>query len=88
MGQPSFAASNAIIYLTYGVFLYVKTPVQRQPLTQYANSSSFMGTGIAWKLRNQAKTDFLSSNGTQTGQDSSQDMIHLCCEHGNELDIR
>ena len=27
-----------------------------------------MGTGIAWKLRNQAKTDFLSSNGTQTGQ--------------------
>lgn len=27
-----------------------------------------MGTGIAWKLRNQAKKDFLSSNGTQTGQ--------------------
>ncbi|KAJ4147296.1 hypothetical protein LMH87_001830 [Akanthomyces muscarius] len=47
MGTPSFQASNAIIYLTYGVFLV-------------------MGTGIAWKLRNQAKTDFLSSNGTQT----------------------
>ncbi|KAJ6786453.1 hypothetical protein PWT90_03338 [Aphanocladium album] len=47
MGMPSFQASNAIIYLTYGVFLV-------------------MGTGIAWKLRNQAKTDFLSSNGTQT----------------------
>ncbi|ATY61681.1 urea transporter [Cordyceps militaris] len=51
MGVPSFPASNAIIYLTYGVFL-------------------IMGTGIAWKLRNQAKTEFLSSNGTQTGQDS------------------
>jgi hypothetical protein len=24
MGQPSFAASNAIIYVTYGFFLYVK----------------------------------------------------------------
>lgn len=23
MGQPSFEASNAIIYLTYGAFLYV-----------------------------------------------------------------
>lgn len=22
MGQPSFAASNAIIYVTYGLFLY------------------------------------------------------------------
>ncbi|KAM3525466.1 hypothetical protein NHJ13051_003983 [Beauveria bassiana] len=47
MGTISFQASNAIIYLTYGVFLV-------------------MGTGIAWKLRHQAKTDFLSSNGTQT----------------------
>ncbi|KAM3565248.1 hypothetical protein MY1884_000321 [Beauveria asiatica] len=47
MGTPSFQASNAIIYLTYGAFLV-------------------MGTGIAWKLRHQAKTDFLSSNGTQT----------------------
>lgn len=26
MGQPSFAASNAIIYLTYGAFLYVAQP--------------------------------------------------------------
>jgi len=24
MGQPSFQASNAIIYLTYGAFLYVR----------------------------------------------------------------
>ncbi|VUC31981.1 unnamed protein product [Clonostachys rosea] len=47
MGQPSFEASNAIIYLTYGAFLV-------------------LGTAIAWKLRGQAKTDFLSSNGTQT----------------------
>ncbi|CAG9946416.1 unnamed protein product [Clonostachys rosea f. rosea IK726] len=47
MGQPSFEASNAIIYLTYGAFLV-------------------LGTAIAWKLRSQVKTDFLSSNGTQT----------------------
>lgn len=26
-----------------------------------------MGTGIAWTMRHQTKTDFLSSNGTQTG---------------------
>ncbi|KAK5998925.1 hypothetical protein PT974_01309 [Cladobotryum mycophilum] len=47
MGQPSFAASNAVIYVTYGVFL-------------------IMGTGIAWTMRKQGTTDFLSSNGTQT----------------------
>ncbi|KAF7548344.1 hypothetical protein G7Z17_g7133 [Cylindrodendrum hubeiense] len=47
MGQPSFAASNAIIYVTYGAFLV-------------------LGTGIAWKMRNQSKADFLASNGTQT----------------------
>ncbi|KAH7309003.1 hypothetical protein B0I35DRAFT_441179 [Stachybotrys elegans] len=47
MGQPSFEASNAIIYLTYGAFLLI-------------------GTGVAWTMRNQTKTDFLSSNGTQT----------------------
>ncbi|KAK7429708.1 hypothetical protein QQZ08_003734 [Neonectria magnoliae] len=47
MGQPSFAASNAIIYVTYGAFL-------------------LLGTGIAWKMRNQSKADFLAGNGTQT----------------------
>ncbi|RGP65493.1 urea transport [Fusarium sporotrichioides] len=47
MGYPSFAASNAVIYVTYGAFL-------------------IMGTGIAWKMRNQSKADFLSGNGTQT----------------------
>ncbi|OAQ68365.2 urea transport protein [Pochonia chlamydosporia 170] len=47
MGQPSFQASNAIIYLTYGAFLV-------------------LGTGIAWRMRNQSKQDFLNSNGTQS----------------------
>ncbi|KFH47074.1 hypothetical protein ACRE_020940 [Hapsidospora chrysogenum ATCC 11550] len=47
MGQPSFEASNAIIYLTYGAFLV-------------------MGIGIAWRLKDQSKIDFLSSNRTQT----------------------
>ncbi|EEQ35266.1 urea transport protein [Microsporum canis CBS 113480] len=46
MGQPSFQASNALIYLTYGAFLIV-------------------GLYIAWRLRNQTKGQFLSSNGTQ-----------------------
>ncbi|KAI1140998.1 hypothetical protein F5Y05DRAFT_375897 [Hypoxylon sp. FL0543] len=47
MGQPSFQASNAIIYVTYGAFL-------------------LLGTGLAWKMRNQPKADFLSGNRTQT----------------------
>ncbi|KAJ8125175.1 hypothetical protein O1611_g8464 [Lasiodiplodia mahajangana] len=46
MGQPSFAASNAIIYVTYGAFLLI-------------------GTGLAWRMRNQPKTDFLAGNRTQ-----------------------
>ncbi|KAF2839026.1 hypothetical protein M501DRAFT_1003570 [Patellaria atrata CBS 101060] len=48
MGVPSFAASNAIIYLTYGAFLAI-------------------GLYIAWRLRRQSKTEWLSSNGTQKG---------------------
>ncbi|PMB64311.1 hypothetical protein BM221_009697 [Beauveria bassiana] len=66
MGTISFQASNAIIYLTYGVFL--------------AREYSVMGTGIAWKLRHQAKTDFLSSNGTQTGQNSPLRLMSM--RHG------
>lgn len=30
-----------------------------------------MGTGIAWTMRHQGKAEFLSSNGTQTGQKTS-----------------
>ncbi|KAI0886086.1 uncharacterized protein GGS22DRAFT_159857 [Annulohypoxylon maeteangense] len=47
MGQPSFQASNAIIYLTYGSFL-------------------LLGTGLAWKMRNQSKAKFLAGNRTQS----------------------
>ncbi|KJZ79318.1 hypothetical protein HIM_01469 [Hirsutella minnesotensis 3608] len=47
MGQPSLAASNAVIYLTYGAFLV-------------------MGTGIAWTMRGQNKSEFLSGNGTKS----------------------
>ncbi|OTB07314.1 hypothetical protein M426DRAFT_71733 [Hypoxylon sp. CI-4A] len=47
MGQPSFQASNAIIYVTYGAFL-------------------LLGTGLAWKMRNQSKAEFLSGNRTQS----------------------
>ncbi|KAL2198764.1 hypothetical protein P885DRAFT_67914 [Corynascus similis CBS 632.67] len=47
MGQPSFEASHALVYVTYGVFLLV-------------------GTGVAWKFRNQSKGEFLAGNRTQT----------------------
>ncbi|KAI6089377.1 hypothetical protein F4821DRAFT_231867 [Hypoxylon rubiginosum] len=47
MGQPSFQASNAVIYVTYGAFL-------------------LLGTGLAWKMRNQPKAEFLAGNRTQT----------------------
>ncbi len=33
MGQPSFQASNAVIYLTYGAFLYAPTPDPRAGAT-------------------------------------------------------
>ncbi|KAI1182585.1 hypothetical protein F5B17DRAFT_419803 [Nemania serpens] len=46
MGQPSFAASNAIVYVTYGAFL-------------------LLGTGLAWRMRNQSKSDFLAGNRSQ-----------------------
>ncbi|KAL1959609.1 hypothetical protein VTO42DRAFT_1644 [Malbranchea cinnamomea] len=46
MGQPSSEASNALIYVTYGIFLII-------------------GVYIAYRLRNQTKVEFLSSNGTQ-----------------------
>ncbi|KXJ94127.1 hypothetical protein Micbo1qcDRAFT_41548 [Microdochium bolleyi] len=52
MGQPSFEASNAIIYVTYGAFL-------------------LLGTGLAWRMRNQPKSEFLAGNRTQTGQITS-----------------
>ncbi|RBR14823.1 uncharacterized protein FIESC28_07521 [Fusarium coffeatum] len=57
MGFPSFAASNAVIYVTYGAFL-------------------LMGTGIAWKMRNQSKADFLSGNGTQTATSYTDGIFH------------
>ncbi|KAI1501659.1 hypothetical protein F5X99DRAFT_382078 [Biscogniauxia marginata] len=47
MGQPSFEASNALVYVTYGVFL-------------------LLGTGLAWRMRNQSKADFLAGNRSQT----------------------
>ncbi|KAI0805087.1 hypothetical protein GGR55DRAFT_656979 [Xylaria sp. FL0064] len=46
MGQPSFAASNAIIYVTYGAFLII-------------------GIGLALRIRNQSKTEFLAGNRSQ-----------------------
>jgi hypothetical protein len=36
-----------------------------------------MGTGIAWKMRKQSNTDFLSGNGTQTGQKQTDDASAL-----------
>ncbi|ROW10294.1 hypothetical protein VMCG_01666 [Cytospora schulzeri] len=52
MGQISFQASNAIVYVTFGVFL-------------------LMGTGLAWKYRQESKGEFLSGNRTRTGQENT-----------------
>lgn len=70
MGFPSFAASNAVIYVTYGAFLFVFQSHYTNSV-KTDNQNSIMGTGIAWRMRNQPKADFLSGNGTQTGQNLS-----------------
>ncbi|KAI1050569.1 hypothetical protein LB506_001239 [Fusarium annulatum] len=62
MGFPSNTASNAVIYVTYALFL-------------------LMGTGIAWKMRHQSKADFLSGNGTQTGQKIPSHEVSNNTEH-------
>lgn len=67
MGQPSFAASNAIIYVTYGAFLLVADVDECR--IEWLTSNRLMGTGIAWTLRNQPKAEFLAGNRTQTGQE-------------------
>ncbi|KAI1823727.1 hypothetical protein F4861DRAFT_531409 [Xylaria intraflava] len=54
MGQPSFAASNAIIYVTYGVFLIIGTGLAWR---MRARSSG-----------KQSDADFLAGNRTQKGQ--------------------
>lgn len=63
MGQPSTQASNALVYLTYGAFLYVPPHSSpRQPscvacaLTIEADRSCrLLGCYIAWRLRHQSK---------------------------------
>ncbi|KAM6524057.1 hypothetical protein FSOLCH5_004664 [Fusarium solani] len=45
-----------------------------QPSTQASNAVMYLtygaflviGTGVAWRMRNQSKEDFLAGNGTQT----------------------
>lgn len=72
MGQPSYQASNAIIYLTYGAFLYdrriLPTSQMAADLVQWRRAT---GVWISWLRRRQSKADFLSSNRTQKGQDSN-----------------
>jgi hypothetical protein len=43
-------------------------PSQEGPSESHTNTSrSMMGTGVAWKFRNQSKGEFLAGNRTQTG---------------------
>ncbi|KAG9500349.1 hypothetical protein J7337_008825 [Fusarium musae] len=65
MGFPSNTASNAVIYVTYALFLFVSDLAYIFVL-KANHHNRLMGTGIAWKMRNQSKADFLSGNGTQT----------------------
>jgi hypothetical protein len=82
MGQPSFAASNAVIYLAYGLFLYVyegfvcghgtfSVPDALYRFTApnvIMTLSRVLGTGLAWRMRNNSKQEFLAGNKSQTGQ--------------------
>ncbi|KAI1493963.1 hypothetical protein F5X96DRAFT_666222 [Biscogniauxia mediterranea] len=67
MGQPSFEASNAIIYLTYGAFL-------------------LLGTGLAWKMRNQSKADFLAGNRSQKAFPLALNFIAAGIESGGTFE--
>ena len=52
----------------------VRDPQKSAPLRvdrhQANDERSVIGTGVAWRMRNQSKKDFLSGNGTQTGQEN------------------
>ena len=65
--QPSFQASNAIIYLTYGAFL-LSSSMLLVRWSANALTRRISGLIVAWHFRNQSKTDFLASNRTQKGQ--------------------
>lgn len=65
MGVPSFQASNAIIYLTYGAFLYVR--LRKTTFAALNLENRVFGLFVAWRLRHQSKLEFLSSNRTQKG---------------------
>lgn len=47
--------------------LHARWPAAVQ-LTAHLFLHSVLGTGIAWRMRKQSTSDFLSSNGTQSGQ--------------------
>lgn len=78
MGMPSEPASNAIIYVTYSVFLYENLLSQLSDMQWRwfleANTClrRCLGTGLAWRMRNMGKADFLAGNGTQKGQKAQQ----------------
>lgn len=67
MGQPSFQASNAIVYVTYGAFLYVKTrfPAKMAQLIKDLILPEFWGRHLRGDT---AKTPKQSSSlGTELG---------------------
>ena len=53
MGQPSTQASNAIIYLSYGAFLYAAADFYYERARWLV--LSVFGCFVAWKLRHQSK---------------------------------
>ena len=78
MGQPSYAASNALIYLTYGAFLYDETltpGLKLRPATDKNRPHRVTGLWIAWLWRGQSKKDFLANNRTQKGQIRSRYLL-------------
>ena len=69
MGVPSSEASNAIIYVSYSVFLFVQK-LCREKSKEYDTNPHIrlIGLWIGWVLRKQSKAQFLASNKTQKGQ--------------------
>lgn len=77
MGQPSFQASNAIVYVTYGVFLYVKplgvcSCSQSQGETTNNHDTQFNGNCARLEIPPgiQGRVPFWKQNSDRSGEHS------------------
>ncbi|KKA27960.1 hypothetical protein TD95_001202 [Thielaviopsis punctulata] len=64
--QPSHEASNAIIYVTYAIFLCVSPTSNLLLCGLILTVNSILGVAISWMLREKLSGQYFSSNRTQT----------------------